>query len=154
MTETCETTITTTEEHFETFKRACQKWIDIFGLTEWTIYYEHKPAPGMFAQTVLNVQNAIATLRLAKEWPDDQVCPVTNEAVEENALHEVIHVLLGDLDRAGCSRSFDRSEMSSILERTVHRIEHALDAVQGKVEWPGIRRMRLRSQETTDAPEV
>lgn len=136
MTEPCETKIATTAEHFELFRAACAKYLQLFGITEWKVYYGLDAAPDCFADTILNTQDSVATIRLTAQW-NVTYWPLTAETLDQNARHEVIHVLIGSLTGAAYSRWVaSEGQVDRVVERTVHQIEHVLDAVAGNALAP------------------
>ena len=92
------THIETTPEHFETFKAACLRWRERLGLHQWQLYFKHGADPGMFAQAVFQGDCTAATIRLAVEW--SSLRPLTDEELDRCALHEMLHLMTGELNWA------------------------------------------------------
>ena len=122
----------TTSEHFDVFTAACRKYLSLFGLSEWKVYFGHELIEGVYADSIVNSQDAVATLRLSTVW-HNRYRPRTDDELDKDARHEVLHVLLGALVGAANSRWVASEGMlDRVIERTVHLIEHALDAVEAR----------------------
>ena len=115
----------TTKKDFELFKSECQKWIDIFGLKDWEVRFEHGYISDThFAQGEYDVVERWLTLKLDTEWPDD--VKITPHEIKKSAFHETTETgLLGKIRCIATNRTFDQDE----LDEEIHRIIMILQSV-------------------------
>lgn len=115
----------TTKEDFEYFKECCKKWIDLFELNNWEVHFDHKEDKEARGSIARNLAGYIATIFLAKEW-DNTICSITKETLDQVALHEVIHLLLGRIYGVAGARFVSSEELSEAEEETIRKIEHVI----------------------------
>ncbi len=77
----------TIQKDFREFIRLCKKWQKIFAI-EYTLYFEHCDLKdrGFQAQAIMNKQSGKATIQLGF---------VVNDSLDQIALHETLHLVLG-----------------------------------------------------------
>lgn len=115
-----------TKADFRVFKAECERLIDLFGLTEWDISIVHGPCQDddWQAQCSKNVGGRVAELRLADTL---QVGPDYHPmAPEQNARHEVVHLLLAKLSHIGRCRWASDDEYYEAEEEICRRLEKVL----------------------------
>ena len=82
----------TTKNHFQIFKKECQKWIAFFGLYGWRYSYFHEDTTEDWRASVrVSIDGRTVSLFLHIDWKDDVV---TERAVRESAFHEICEILL------------------------------------------------------------
>lgn len=118
-----------TKADFDVFRKECQRLISIFGLQEWSDYYEFGALEDCYAQVRMNYEGRVATLALNKEWPEDNRRPSRDE-LKKTALHEVLHILIYPIRANGGKRYIVEGTMNEIEEGTVNRLCRVLE---GKV---------------------
>ena len=118
-----------TPEHFEIFKKECQKWIEIFGLKNWQINYVHKKLEKARARTSFNCVGGIATIFLNTNWDEDATYYFDVNDIRKSAFHEVCELLLGRLNNMVEQRYALHGEDA---EEEVHRIIRILENVLWK----------------------
>lgn len=97
----------TSKADFEIFKRECQRCVDMLGLKNWDIDYEHsKCEDGNAAECCTSYIGQQAVLRLGLERLS---LPCTAQSIKETARHEVLELLLSSFGALNNSR-FDVSE--------------------------------------------
>ena len=106
------------------FKKEAQKWLDYFGMKDWSIYYAQEKLDGIRAQCSFNCVGGVATLILNTSWDEKDDSFVTNKIVKRTAFHEVCELLLGRLNNMASQR-FNLDEMS--VEEEIHRIIRILE---------------------------
>ena len=105
-------------EHFKFFKERTEKWIDLFGLTDWEYrIVQAKDEDDYMAWVRYSVEIRKATICLAEEWPDDH--EVTLNQLDQSALHEVCELLLADIRYLATERY---STTEAQIHQEVHRI--------------------------------
>lgn len=113
----------TTKQHFEIFKKECQKWIEIFGLKNWEIdYYHKKDKDESLSWVSFNHDNRCANIYLGIEWPDN-IHP-TNYEVRKSAFHEITEILLHPIRYIGDCRYVNGPEE---IEVAVHNVIRVLE---------------------------
>lgn len=114
----------TTKKHFEIFKAECQKWIDFFGLYEYSINFKHKKIierGQAFAKINTSEYWCIFTLNI--EWYKIET---TEEEIKKSAFHEVCHLLLERLVYCGTCRYTTEEEIISSVESIIKRMENCV----------------------------
>ena len=121
----------TTPAHFELFKKECRKWIELFGLDEWKIYFLHLSPPDSKRLAGCNYEGLtfVATFVLNKNWRHDKP---NNNWVKMVAHHEVVHLLIAQLNCLATSRYVTEDEVENAVERLVHKIEAITDKLDVK----------------------
>lgn len=77
---------------FETFKTACEHWRQWFGLLDWRLVFQRKPAEGDDGRMATVYLNGTARVAMLVLWEGlERSIPL-----ERIALHEMLHVLVND----------------------------------------------------------
>jgi len=111
----------TTKKHFEIFRKECQKWVKIFNLSNWQVYYEHKVIEGdaeCYARLNANLYGYVALIQLNKCWKGVP----TNKGLKKSARHEIVHLLLARLGELAKSRYISGTELIEAEEEVVNRL--------------------------------
>jgi len=115
----------TTKADFELFCREAEKWIEIFGLKDWEVKFNHLKGNGQdYAVCSTNPDGRTAKIELYKTWPEPDIKKTENE-IKTSAFHEVCHIFLETL--VSCARA--RFIMSHELEEAGHGIIRTLEKV-------------------------
>lgn len=114
----------TTKKDFEMFKMECEKWIDFWGLKEYSynFYHEKRESRGL-AFSRLNASDYWASLILNTNWCEHKI---TDLKIKECAFHEVAHVLLERLFSCATARFLSEEEINSELESVIKRMENCI----------------------------
>lgn len=92
-----------TQKQFKHFKARCEFWADYLGLNSWTIKYFHQEDDGVYATCHADASNSIASITMAKTWPDTVWDGFDmEEFLDSVALHETIHIVLEPLRNSPC----------------------------------------------------
>ena len=95
----------TTKAHFELFKKECQKWIDIFELSNWSVRYVHGGlSDDAFAHTNRDLKAYNATISFTDNWGDTKFNKLNKEEISELAKHGVLHLLFARFSMNANSR--------------------------------------------------
>ena len=83
----------TAPEHFDIFKKECQKWIEIFGLKNWEVNYYHKKDSNKntLAWTSYNYEGRVVNVYLNTEWRNKDL---SEYEFKKSGFHEAIEILL------------------------------------------------------------
>ena len=117
----------TTAEHFEAFKAEARRFIDMFGLWDWRVDFEHSYQEDSFAVCEHNTTSGkIATLILSTDWSGTEP---TLESLRQSAFHEVCHILLADTYDAACCLDLSPMQRHLHIDRAHHAIIRRLENV-------------------------
>jgi len=112
-----------TKEHFEVFKKECQKWINIFGLNDWYFHFVYKEDEDNeeneyehLADCSWDHSSKQVVIKLYEDWGD--ITEPNDESMKTTAFHEVCHVLL--------SRFQDFSYHPNPSEDDINSVGHAI----------------------------
>jgi hypothetical protein len=113
----------TTKKDFKRFRDEFNRWVQILGLNDYKIYFDHRRLDDVFANIVIDERGKVATVTMTKE-----LSPVNAEVFfpEEHAKHEAIHLLLNKLFWLGTCRYVRDAELQDEWERLVRVLEKAL----------------------------
>ena len=116
----------TTKAHFAIFKSECEKWIEIFGLKGWQLFFAHERLGGFLnAATSWSLAGRHATFYLFPEMED---LKATNENCRLLAFHEVCELFIGPLSTNAGARF--------IREHEIRESTHAIIATLQNVLYP------------------
>ncbi len=115
----------TSKKDFVLFKVECEKWIDIFGIKSFEIFYDHSDylRDNKASCTSYSV-NRWATLRLNSTW--DNYWKLTEENIKRCAFHEVIELLLAPLVNCAESRYVSENEIDEQAHTVIRTLENVL----------------------------
>jgi len=112
-----------TAEHVKYFAERCRYWQREFGLTSWRLYVDQHEDETSLASADGDDNALIFKVMLSTEWNE----PVTQEALDATAFHEIAHVLLRPLVELAEAHGSERD-----IERIEHAVIHRLsDAALG-----------------------
>lgn len=112
----------TTQKHFDLFKKEVMKWVNIFGLKEWKIHFEHWDYDYDYkAYIKVNFDARTATFNLNTDYGE----PVTNEDIKTTAFHESCELLLVKLSQMAKMRFITLDD----IEGETHSIINILQSV-------------------------
>lgn len=115
-----------TADLFKFFKDECIKWLDAFGLADWTVVFtcegsvEHD---GALAGVWFSPDGLNAQINISKDWVDQ---PVTKIQIQRCALHEVCHILTARMEILASERFITQKEIVEESEKIARRVEHYL----------------------------
>lgn len=114
----------TTAAHFKIFKAECEKWIKVWGLLEWKIYYDHLELDGDYGECCRNLIAKKATIALGKTWAN--INAIGSQEVKAIAFHEVAELLLSGLDILAMARFTTANEIESERHSIIQRLENVV----------------------------
>lgn len=115
-----------TKREFAIFKAECRRWVDRFGLTDWKLYYTFEEIEGGLASVNRDWEGKCATVTL---HPFQERIPKADveASVKSSARHEMLHLLLGELDYLNGRRAISNDIWSAAEHGVIRRLERALD---------------------------
>jgi hypothetical protein len=115
--------IETTDDDFMLFKEECERWIEIYGLKHWDVYFRHEECEGVYGQCESNLTGRVVTIRFAKMWPQRDYSP---ENIRGTAFHEATELLLAPADALANCRYTLQEELSGAFHSIVRTLEYVL----------------------------
>lgn len=115
-----------TKKQFKVFRKEALRWLDRFGMKDWSVYFEQKELKGVRAECSFNCVGGIATLSLGTEWNELNDEFVTDKIIQRTAFHEVCELLLARLNDM-TSQRFNLNEGD--VEEEIHRIIRILENI-------------------------
>lgn len=114
----------TTKKQFEYFRSCCEKAAKRYGLSNWVINYRHSnlKEEGYIADTEWNSTSMEAYIRLNKGVDEEEL--VDNELLKEAAIHEVRHILLGQINDL-LENYYADEFIDPIIHDLIQRLENA-----------------------------
>ena len=104
------------------FAQSVKKWQKILNLGDWRIEKGLKPAKNAMASVEFNEGARLATYRLG----DFGAEKITQESLDQTALHELLHVFLHDLMTAAQDPKSSQEEIEVQEHRVVNLLEKLL----------------------------
>ncbi len=116
----------TSKEEFERFKKEFLRWVEIFGLHGYKIYFYHKPVKDSYAKIEVSESGKVADVYLNSELDDNAKKMWCGP--EFDGRHEAIHFLLNRLCFVGSQRFVGCQEMDHEEERLVRILEKVFNS--------------------------
>ena len=105
-------TYPTSKKDFQLFQDEFKYWLNVWGLMDWEIWFDHKELEGCRAQIYVNETGRIATAELNSEWDN----PFDEAELARVAFHEARELFYGVLSQAARNRFVTRDQ----IEEAVH----------------------------------
>ena len=90
-----------TPEQVELFKQTVEDYVSLLNLRDWRVSVSDKPCKGAMADCLTQLEDRVAVIRIGSDWGHQEV---TDQAVKETAIHELLHVFLAVLIASAISR--------------------------------------------------
>lgn len=116
----------TTKKDYQRFVYWCEVWQKKLGLIAWCLRFAHRQARGSRATVHVTPQRSLATVTLATQWD----CEVTDDQLRSVALHEMCHVLLGQLVHVAESRCIGIGNIETEEERVVCALTSIIEKLE------------------------
>jgi hypothetical protein len=114
----------TTARHFTIFKTEVARCLKLWRIVGWRVETKHEKDSGEYrAQCRTDAKNHVAVLVLSVVWKDDEV---TDAKVRAAARHEVVHILVDELDEVAQFRYVTEYQRVHALESVVRHLEELL----------------------------
>ena len=118
----------TTIEDYENFKACCMKYKDLFGIVQYDLYFKHENLDGEISNVNCDIEAKNATIFFSTEITD--ICREKQDWIEATALHEVLHIVLGELVYLGRRRFVCETDLYAKSEEIVNLLENIIMACQ------------------------
>jgi hypothetical protein len=111
----------TSKKDFEQFKKEFMRWVEIFGLKDWEIFFKLEPVEGGFAQCSSSLTGRITRISLSPEYEaGERFDPV------KSGKHEAIELLLAPLYNNAICRFVSEEELKEASHTIVRILEKVL----------------------------
>ncbi len=115
----------TTPEHFKFYRAEAERFIELLGLKDWRVYFEHSPLAGCMGQCGWNNEaGKVATITLGVNWEHEEP---TEEELRKVAFHEVCHLLLADSYNVAVQDDLSYNQTVFALDRAYHGVIRRLE---------------------------
>ena len=112
--------------HFERFKKEFNKWVTIFGLTQYRLVFRFEKDTTAYAWIDIDEEGKFATIGFTDEILDSNKDDYRNNPPETHAKHEAIHLLTHRLRWLGGCRYINSDELKEEFEALATRLEKVL----------------------------
>ena len=113
----------TTKADFEYYKKCVQKWVDLFQLNDWEVYYVHENTEDYIGYCLADVNSHQVTIILGTDWG---VTEINKKSIDKVAFHEVMELLLTPYHYLAKSRTYDIDKHTTISHQMIRTLEHVV----------------------------
>ena len=114
----------TTPEQFDLFCSECNKWIDEYGLYDWEILFAHTELDNHVQASIeWDYSARLVTFSLNT---DVSIEETTDDSIIKSAHHEVLELLLVDLEVMCSAYNRNEQEKLQFITSTRHSVIHRL----------------------------
>lgn len=113
---------TTTKRQYDVFCTEALRCMKAWGISDWRVEFTHSDIPGSRGHCETAWWTNCATIRFATKW----LGTIDDAMIRRTARHEVIHLILDELNSLVVARYITNYQRELALERTVHRLEQLL----------------------------
>lgn len=111
---------------FEKFKEYCEIWRHKLGLTNWAVYYHMtSDIPDSYGDCSWETEGAVGVIRISKKW-DSESRPLNDKELDKLALHEILHLWLGQYSDAANDRFTTSKELDRLEHMAIRQLEDLL----------------------------
>lgn len=116
-----------TPHQFDLFKREAERFLALFGLLDWSVFFEHKKLDEITQAECefWHGDSRKCILRLTTELEYE----LTEDEIKKSAFHEVWHVMLADSVNAVCWDDLSPEQTRAALSRAHHALIHRMEHV-------------------------
>ena len=116
----------TSKAHFEIFKKECEKWIKLFGLSNWEISIEHSKGDSDRAWIIPVTKGRVVRICLGSNWINLEPDKITPDMLKRVAFHEVCEVLIEPLAWLAECRFLNPDQLDPARHDIIHRLEEVI----------------------------
>lgn len=113
------------KREFAMFKAECQRWVQALGLTDWRLHYEFDECDKALATVNRDYEGRCATITLST-FLENVHRHEAVETVKSSAKHEILHLLLGELDWLNGKRIVSGDVWAAAEHGVMRRLEKVL----------------------------
>ena len=112
--------------HSERFKKEFNRWVTLFGLTQYRVVFYFEKDKEAYASIDVNEEGKLALVYFTNEIHNQNKNDYRNNPPETHAKHEAIHLLTHRLRWLGGCRYIHSTELNEEYEAVVTRLEKVL----------------------------
>ena len=118
----------TTEEDFQFFKSEALRFMELFGIKDWEVFFTHENEyPDDRAWVLFKANAHIARISLNKDWSrQDLIDQIKPELLSRAAFHEVCHLFFSRIETLAESRYLQAEDIYSEIHRLIVSLEEIL----------------------------
>lgn len=120
----------TTKAHLNLFKKECLYWHERLGLIHYDAFFKHEDCDTNISTCSTHANNRCATFKLNINF-DDRILVLNDKIIRETALHEVLHLLLGEMACLAISRFIQEDELDRAEEGIINVLVKELVKLRG-----------------------
>lgn len=130
-----------TKRQYEIYIKEVNKWIDIFGLKDWEVFFMLKPNDDTRSSIGFTVGDNICEFILNEYWSDKP----TTYLLKKTAFHEVVELLFGNFRHLAYSRFITEDQIDAASHALIRTFENVVfdkeykgkedDYSRGKICW-------------------
>lgn len=116
----------TTKSHFNTFKAEGERWLKLFGLSDWNVDFIHSNSEdedGANATCWGNIHQKYAKITMYCVWDDELL---NKEQISMVAFHEVLELLLMELRVLSGERYIQPSQLETAIHSVIQRLTNSV----------------------------
>lgn len=113
------------KREFAMFKAECFRWVDLLGLTDWRLHYCFEECDNALATCNRDFEGRTATITLSTFLENIERHEAV-ETVKKSARHEVLHLLLAELDWLNGKRCVTGDIWAAAEHGVMRRLEKVL----------------------------
>ena len=113
----------TTDEDFKIFKEEARKWIEVFGLYGWHVFFYHVVLDEFedCATCSIDLMDRICTIRLNKDWEE-----ATVKEIRRVAFHEVCELLFARIEEISNGRGYNSIDAREEVHNLINTLEKVI----------------------------
>lgn len=115
--------IETTAEDFEIFKAECRRWVEIYGLKGWQLYFLHEERDGKIGGCDASLNGKNANIILGKKCIQKFY---STEEIKRTAFHEVTELLMCPVDANARYRWAAECDIEEAIHSVIRTLENVL----------------------------
>lgn len=113
-----------TEKQFEIFKEECQRWIQLFGLKDWEIFFRFEETEDLNrAECRINWLGKVCNLVLSP-WHSEER---SEGEIRKYAFHEVCELLFAEMEKIALDEEIPYEERIGLTESARHGVIRRLE---------------------------
>lgn len=115
-----------TDEDFSKFKNEAERWLEIFGMTDYKVEFQFQELEECYAQTLGTPTGRRYLITLNSVWKDELRDPdYKDEILMDGAYHESCEAFLYRIRQMALGRDSTADEIDSEIHALIHKLQKA-----------------------------
>ncbi len=111
-----------TGEHFDTFKKEVEYWIQYFGMIDWELHIENTEEEDALGTCYGSIEHKLAGINLSSVWDEEP----TEIRIKQIAFHEVTELFLYPLRMIMYERIVTEKEIENAIHTVIRTLENTV----------------------------